>query len=65
MEKMGFISTTNLENSKILNFISAIIIPNTGKKSRAGYQAVRDKYNWLHTNDLLLCAKIQGFWSYV
>jgi len=65
MEKMGFISTpTTWKKHSSQKFfwtlsISAIIIPNTGKKSPSGLiKRVRDKYNWqLHTNDLLLCAK--------
>jgi len=66
MEKMGHINPTNLEETalKILNFINQC--DNNSQYwqeiSERAIKRVRDKYNWqLHTNDLLLCAKIQGF----
>jgi sucrose synthase len=34
--------------------------------SERAIKRVRNKYNWqLHTKQLLLCARIHGFWSYV
>ncbi len=65
-----YINPTNLEETalKILNFINQC---DTNSQywqeiSERAIKRVRDKYDWqLHTKHLLLCARIQGFWSYV
>lgn len=67
----GFhINPTNLEETakKILDFINQCDVnPQYWQQiSERAIQRVRNKYNWqLHTKQLLLCARIQGFWSYV
>jgi len=67
----GFhINPTNLEETakKILEFINNCDTnPQYWQEiSERAIKRVRDKYNWqLHTKQLLLCARIQGFWSSV
>lgn len=70
-EANGFhINPTNLEETaqKLLNFIHQC---DTNPEywheiSTRAIQRARDKYNWqLHTKQLLLCARIQGFWRYI
>lgn len=67
----GFhINPTNLEETakKILDFINKCDTnPQYWQEiSERAIKRVRDRYNWqLHTRQLLLCARIQGFWSSV
>lgn len=67
----GFhINPTNLEETakKILDFINQCDANSQywQEISERAIQRVRNKYNWqLHTKQLLLCARIHGFWSYV
>lgn len=67
----GFhINPTNLEETakQILDFINRCDInPQYWQEiSQRAIKRVRDKYNWqLHTKQLLLCARIQGFWNSV
>jgi sucrose synthase len=65
-----YINPTNLEETalKILDFIEQCDInPQYWHDiSERAIKRVHDKYNWqLHTKQLLLCARIQGFWRYV
>ncbi len=70
-EENGFhINPTNLEETakKILDFINRCDTnPQYWQEiSQRAIKRVRDKYNWqLHTKQLLLCARIQGFWNSV
>jgi sucrose synthase len=67
----GFhINPTNLEETakKFLDFINQCDAnPQHWQEiSERAIQRVRHKYNWqLHTKQLLVCSRIQGFWRYV
>lgn len=69
--KCGFaINPTDFEGTaeKILNFIERCDAnPDYWHEiSERGIQRVHDDYNWeLHTNKLLLLAKISSFWNYI
>lgn len=67
----GFlINPTHLEDTaqKILDFIERCDTDSQywEKFSQRAIARVRDKFTWrLHTKQLLLCSRIQGFWNYV
>ena len=69
--KCGFaINPTDLEGTaeKILDFIERCDADSEywHEISERGIQRVHDDYNWqLHTNKLLLLAKISSFWNYI
>jgi sucrose synthase len=70
-QENGFhINPTHLEETaqKILDFLDLCDAnPQYWQEiSERAIKQIREKYNWqLHTKQLLLCARIQGFWRYV